>query len=86
MESMVMTETVLRVGVTMIAKFLRHLEGQGDLVSRLITPITHIVTTIIPIINLLTKSPDPPSREVSGKCVCGAEALLEMGLRDALDH
>ena len=31
------------------------LEGQGDLVSRLITPITHIVTPIIPIINLVTK-------------------------------
>ena len=37
------------------------LEGQGDLVSRLITPITHIVALIIPIINLVTKSPDPPS-------------------------
>ena len=34
-----------------------YLEGQGDLVSRLITPVTHIVTLIIPIINLLTKSP-----------------------------
>ena len=34
-----------------------YLEGQGDLVSRIITPITHIVTPIIPIINLLTKSP-----------------------------
>ena len=34
---------------------------RGDLVSRLITPIPHIVTLVIPIINLLTKSPDPPS-------------------------
>ena len=34
-----------------------YLEGQGDLVSRLITSITHIVTPIIPIINLVTKSP-----------------------------
>ena len=34
-----------------------HLEGQADLVSRLIAPITHIVTLIIPMINLLTKSP-----------------------------
>ena len=34
-----------------------YLEGQGDLVSRLVTPITHIVTPVIPIINLLTKSP-----------------------------
>ena len=35
----------------------RCLEGQGDLVSRLVTPITHIVTLNIPIINLLIKSP-----------------------------
>ena len=34
-----------------------YLEGQGDLVSRLVSPITQIVTLIIPIINLLTKSP-----------------------------
>ena len=36
-----------------------YLENQGDLVSRLITPIPHIVALVIPIINLLTKSPDP---------------------------
>ena len=34
-----------------------YLEGQEDLLSRLITPISHIVTLIIPIINLVTKSP-----------------------------
>ena len=34
-----------------------YLEGHGDLVSILITPISHIVTPIIPIISLLTKSP-----------------------------
>ena len=34
-----------------------YLEGQGDSVSRLITPIIHIVTPFIPIINLVTKSP-----------------------------
>ena len=34
-----------------------YLEGRGDLVSRLITHITHIVTLVIPINNLLTKSP-----------------------------
>ena len=34
-----------------------YLEGQGDLVSRLVTPITHIVTLLIPFINPLTKSP-----------------------------
>ena len=42
---------------------LNYLEGQGDLVSRLITPITQRGTLVIPIINLLTKSPDPLSRE-----------------------
>ena len=31
--------------------------GQGDLVSRLITPITHIVSPFILIVNLLAKSP-----------------------------
>ena len=34
-----------------------HLEGQGDFVSRLITPIAHIVTPFIPLIRPLTKSP-----------------------------
>ena len=34
-----------------------YLEGQGGSVSRLITPITRIVTLLIPIINLRTKSP-----------------------------
>ena len=34
-----------------------YLEGQGDLATRLITPITQIVTLLIPLINLLTKSP-----------------------------
>ena len=41
-------------------KFLRfrgYLEGHRDLVSRLITPITHIITLIIHLIKLLTKSP-----------------------------
>ena len=34
-----------------------NLEGHGDLVSRLITYITHTITAIIPIINLIAKSP-----------------------------
>ena len=38
--------------------FRAYLEGQGDLVSRLITPITHN-TPNDPIVNLLAKSPDP---------------------------
>ena len=34
-----------------------YLEGRGDLVSIFITPISHIVSPIIPSINLLTMSP-----------------------------
>ena len=34
-----------------------YLGGQGDLVSRVITLLTHIVTLVIPIINPLAKSP-----------------------------
>ena len=36
---------------------ITYLEGQGDLVSRLITHISHIITPMIPIINLLIKPP-----------------------------
>ena len=39
------------------SRFRAYLEGQGDLVSRLITPITQIVTLVITVINPLTKSP-----------------------------
>ena len=46
-----------RLGIWGFRDLRSYLEGQGDLVSRLITPITHIVTLVIPIINLLTKSP-----------------------------
>ena len=34
-----------------------YLEGQGDFVSRSITPIRHVATLLIPSMNLLTKSP-----------------------------
>ena len=34
---------------------MSYLEGQGDLVRRLVTPITHVVTLVIPIFNLLIK-------------------------------
>ena len=37
--------------------FAGYLEGHGDLVSKLVTPITHIATLVIPLTNLLTKSP-----------------------------
>ena len=33
-----------------------HLEGQWDLVSRLLAPITHIVSLVIPLVNLILKS------------------------------
>ena len=39
-------------------KCILYLEAQGDLVSRITTPRTHIIVTlIIPIIDLLAKSP-----------------------------
>ena len=34
-----------------------YLKGQGDLVSSLINPITHIVTLVIPLNHLLSKFP-----------------------------
>ena len=46
-----------KVDVKASHEHAHYLEGQGDLLSRLITPITHIVTPIIPIINLIIKSP-----------------------------
>ena len=42
-----------------------YLEGQGDLVSRLMTPMTQIVALVNPMINPLTKSPDSPSRRLN---------------------
>ena len=39
------------------------MEGQEDLVSRLVTPVTHIVATLVaPLFTYLLTSPDPPSR------------------------
>ena len=54
----VMSSTELRPGF-LVTELIPspYLEGQGDLISSLITPITHIVTPVIPIVNLLTKSP-----------------------------
>ena len=39
-----------------------YLEGQGDIVSRLITRITRVTLWVIRAMNLLTRPPDPPSR------------------------
>ena len=44
-------------GYSRFRQGIHYSEGQGDLVSRLITSITHIVTLIILILILLTKSP-----------------------------
>ena len=57
-ESQISLDLLFRLEVSLAANVLRitYLEGQGDLVSR-ITPITHIVTLSILMINLLTKSP-----------------------------
>ena len=41
----------------------KYSEGQGDLVSRFINPINHLVTLVTPISNLLTKSPDPSKQQ-----------------------
>ena len=38
-----------------------YLEGPGNLVSRLTSPITHIVTSPIPVLTYLPQPPDPPS-------------------------
>ena len=39
-----------------------YLEGKGDLGSRLVMGIIGVTVWVIGVINLLTKSPDPPSR------------------------
>ena len=39
------------------ASWFNHVEGHGDLVIRLMTPTTHIITLIIPMSSLVTKSP-----------------------------
>ena len=43
-----------------------YLGGHGDLVSRLIIRGTRVTIWVIEVINLLTKSPDPPSTRFSG--------------------
>ena len=56
-----------------------YLEGQEDLASTLINPITHIVTPVIPIIlTYLLNPPGPPSRDFR---TCGLEGS---GGRDGL--
>ena len=51
------------------------MEGQGDLVSRLITPITHIVNLITAFLIYLLSSPDPPSSVRNGNAEAGASVL-----------
>ena len=47
----------------MEARSLRRVywECPGDLVSRLISPTTHVVTRFIPLLTHLLSLPDPPS-------------------------
>ena len=52
-----------------------HLEDQGDLVSRFMTPTVHIVTLVIPVLAHLLSPPDPPSR------VWGLELGVQNGLK-----
>ena len=64
-----------------------YVEGQGDLVSRLIMGILHIT---IGVINVLTKSPCPPSRrspvsklaEALSLILDRSSACCEVGLRE----
>ena len=49
----------MRQNVRCILKRSRYLEGQGDLVCRLILGIIRVTMWVI---NILTQSPDPPSR------------------------
>ena len=44
-----------------------YLEGQGDLVRKLITPVIRIVTPVISLISLLARSPDSASNNQKGK-------------------
>ena len=46
----------LRHGGSLSQSALHYLQGQGDLVNRLIIPIIHIVTPMIPVTSLHTKS------------------------------
>ena len=41
----------------MLVESRSYLEGQGDLVSRLVTEISRVITWVTGVINLLTKAP-----------------------------
>ena len=51
------------VVVALATSWNLYLEGQRDLISRIIIPYNPYSNPIYPIINLLTISPDPPSRD-----------------------
>ena len=68
-----------------------YLEGQEDLVSRLISLITHLIILATLFINLLAKSPDPPSilsqrdpetRSRRGGVAAGVQTENRMHLRN----
>ena len=66
---------------TMLFKVLGsglRVQGLGDLVSRLIMGIIRITIWVIGVINLLIKSPDPPSKfkvELQGGGLCRSHIL-----------
>ena len=56
--SSMQSNIALAVCHSMLALSLKHyLQGHGDLVTRLVTPTSHIMTPSIPIISLLPKPP-----------------------------
>ena len=56
---------------------MRYLEGHEDLVSRLKVRITMVTVWVVGVINLLTKSPDPPSKRR-----CNSLQLVSRATRD----
>ena len=56
-----------------------YLEGHGDSVSSLMTPISHIITPIVPIITLLTKPPNTEN-QIGNALGHGVETGLFSGL------
>ena len=51
------TKDLIVVGSSLMGSLEPYLEGQGDLVRRLITPITHLVPLVMLLVNRFTTSP-----------------------------
>ena len=61
-----------------------YLEGHGDFVSKSILGILAVIMRVIGVINLLTKSHDPPSRGRKGSPLGYFQARLGMWLPTAV--